>query len=51
MVELKLPILWPPDVKILLTGKDPDAEKGRRQEEKGTSEIGDGYMASLAQWT
>ena len=27
------PILWPPDVKSLLTGKDPDAGKCWRQEE------------------
>ena len=30
------PILWPPDVKNWLIWKDPDAEKGWRQEEKGT---------------
>ena len=30
-------ILWPPDVKWLL-GKDPDAGKDWRQEEKGTTE-------------
>ena len=29
---------WPPDVKSLLTGKDPDAGKDWRQEEKGTTE-------------
>ena len=27
MLKLKLPILWPPDVKRQLTGKDPDAGK------------------------
>ena len=32
------PILWPPDVKNQLTGKDPDAGKDWRQEEKGTTE-------------
>ena len=32
------PILLPPDVKNLLTGKDPDAGKDWRQEEKGTTE-------------
>ena len=32
------PILWPPDTKSQLVGKDPDAEKDRRQEEKGTTE-------------
>ena len=31
-------ILWPPDVKNWLTGKDPDAGKDWRQEEKGTTE-------------
>ena len=33
-----MPTLWPPDVKSLLTGKDPDAGKDQRQEEKGTTE-------------
>ena len=28
------PILWPPDAKSQLTGKDPDAEKDWRQEEE-----------------
>ena len=37
-VEAETPILWPPDVKNWLIGKDPDAEKDRRQEEKGTTE-------------
>ena len=31
-------ILWPPDVKNLLIGKDPDAGKDWRQEEKGMTE-------------
>ena len=31
-------ILWPPDVKNRLIGKDPDAGKGWRQEEKGMTE-------------
>ena len=31
-------ILWPPDVKNLLVGKDSDAGKDWRQEEKGTIE-------------
>ena len=30
--------LWPPDAKNWLTGKDPDARKDWRQEEKGTTE-------------
>ena len=36
--EAKAPILWPPDVKIQLIGKDPDAGKDWRQEEKGGTE-------------
>ena len=32
------PILWPPDVKNWLTGKDPDARKDWRLEEKGMIE-------------
>ena len=38
MVKLKLHIIWLPDAKSQLTGKDPDAGKDRRQEEKGTTE-------------
>ena len=33
--EPEAPILWPPDVKSWPTGKDPDAGKDWRQEEKG----------------
>ena len=36
--EAENPILWPPDVKNWPIGKDPDAGKDRRQEEKGTIE-------------
>ena len=36
--ETEAPILWPPDAKNWLTGKDPDAGKDWRQEEKGTTE-------------
>ena len=32
------PILWPPDAKSWLIGKDPDAGKDRRQNEKGATE-------------
>ena len=32
------PILWPPNVKSRLTGKDPDAGKDWSQEEKGVTE-------------
>ena len=36
--EGEAPILWPPVAKSQLIGKDPDAEKDRRQEEKGMAE-------------
>ena len=36
--EAKAPILWWPDAKNWLTGKDPDAGKGGRLEEKGRTE-------------
>ena len=36
--EAEAPILWLPDGKNWLTGKDPDAGKDRRQEEKGMTE-------------
>ena len=35
MLKLKLLILWPPDAKNWLTGKDPDAGKDWSQEAKG----------------
>ena len=37
-VEAETPILWPPDVKNWLIGKDPDAGKDWGQEEKGKTE-------------
>ena len=37
-VEAETPIIWPPDVKSWLIGKDPDAGKDRRLEEKGMTE-------------
>ena len=36
--ETEAPVLWPPDVKNWLTGKDPDAGQDWRQEEKGKTE-------------
>ena len=36
--EAQTPILWPPDVKNWLIGKDPDGGKDWRQEEKETTE-------------
>ena len=34
----EVPIVWPPDVKSWLTGRDLDTGKDWRQEEKGTTE-------------
>ena len=36
--EAETPVFWPPDVKKWLIGKDPDAGKDWRREEKGTTE-------------
>ena len=36
--EAEAPILWPPDAKNWLIGKDPDAGKDGRQKEKGSAE-------------
>ena len=36
--EAETPILWPPDEKNWLIGKDPDAGKDWRREEKGMTE-------------
>ena len=48
-VEAETPILWPPDAKNWLIGKDPDAGKDWRQEEKGTTEdkMDDGITDSM----
>ena len=37
-VETEAPVLWPPDAKSRLTGKDADAWEDRRQKEKGAAE-------------
>ena len=52
-VGAKAPILWPPDTKSQLIGKDHDTRKRPwywGQKEKGMTED-DGWMASLTQWT
>ena len=36
--EAETPLLWPPDAKNWLIGKDPDSGKDWRQEEKGMTE-------------
>ena len=45
--EAEAPILWPPDEKSWLIGKDHDAEKDWGQEEKGTTE---GEMVGWYHW-
>ena len=47
--EAEIPILWPPNAKNWLTGKDPDAGNDWRLEKKGMTE--DGWMALLTWWT
>ena len=37
-VEAETPVLWPPDAKSWLSGKDPDAGREWGQEDKGTTE-------------
>ena len=44
--EAEIPILWPPDAKFWPTGKDPDAGKDWRQEEKGMRWL-DGIIESM----
>ena len=51
-VEAEVPILWPPDMKNWLTGKDPDAGKDWRQEGgAGDDRRCVGWMASPTRWT
>ena len=45
--EAATPILWPPDTKSWLIGKDPDAGRDWGQEEKGTTEA---EMAGWQHW-
>ena len=47
-VEAETPLLWPPDAKSWLIGKDPDAGRDWRWEEKGTTEDG---MVGWHRWT
>ena len=47
--EASIPL--PPDAKRWVTGKDPEAGKKLRAGEEAGERGGDGWMASLAQWT
>ena len=49
--EVETLILWPPDVKNWLPGKDPDAGKDWKWEEKGDGRGWDAWLASLTRWT
>ena len=50
--ETEAPILWPPDVKSQLIGKNPHAGKDWEQEEmEATEDETVGWMTSLTQWT
>ena len=46
-VEAEIPILWPPDVKNWLIGKDHDAGKEWRQEKGTTEDEMDGWHHGL----
>ena len=48
--EAETLVLWPPHVKSWLVGKDPDAGKDWRQEEKGTTEDEMAGCPSLTRW-
>ena len=45
--EVETPLLWPPDVKNWLIGKDPDAGKDWRQEKGKTEDEMDGITDSM----
>ena len=48
--DAEAPILWPPDAKNWLNGKDPDAGKDWRAGGEGDNRGWDGWMASLTRW-
>ena len=49
--EVETPILWPPDAKDWLIGKDPSAGIRLKAGGEGRDRGWDGCMASLTQWT
>ena len=49
--EAEAPIVWPPNEKCQLIGKDPDAGKDWGAGGEGDDREWDGWMASLTQWT
>ena len=48
--DAEVSILWPPDAKSRVFGKDPDAREDWSQNVKGTTEDEMVRLASLAQW-
>ena len=48
--EAEAPIVWPPDAKNRLIGKDPDAGRDWGVEGEGDDRGSDGWMASLTRW-
>ena len=50
-IEAETSILWPPDVKSWLIGKDPDAGKDWGTRWEGEDRGWDGWMALLTRWT
>ena len=46
--EAEVPILWPPDAKNRLIGKDPDAGKDWQQEEKGQQRMR--WLDGITDW-
>ena len=49
--EAETPVLWPPDVKSWLIGKDPDAGRDLGAGGEGDDKGWDGWMTSLTRWT
>jgi len=49
--DAEAPILWPPDAKNWLVGKDSGCWERLRARGEGSGRGWDGWMASLAQWT
>ena len=49
--DAEAPILWPPDVKNWLIGKDPDAGKDWLKAGEGDDRGWDGWMTSPTRWT
>ena len=45
--DAEAPILWPPDAKSRLIGKDPDSEKNRREEDGMTEDEMVGWHPQL----